>query len=140
MGGAADKTFSDFNRSIESIPVIGKATSNALNYANPAGLAINAVKATDRSIQGVKTMQNAPRDAANAAAATAKTQNDLAASAEAKLALQPKKVASDDFLANKNRMLQNMRLGLMSSVGGNAGAASPSLSAPSLTGKSKLGA
>lgn len=107
------------------------AVTNANQYALAAGVRAGA---------GARTIANAPKDAANATAAALAEQNRLAAEAEAKMKLQPKKTASDDFLANKNKMLQNMRLGLMSSVGGTAGAAAPSLSAPSLTGKSKLGA
>lgn len=107
------------------------AISNATQYGAAAAVRAGA---------GARTIANAPKDAADAAAAAQREQNRLAAEAEAKMKIQPKKVASDDFLANKNRMLQNMRLGLMSSVGGTAGAAAPSLSAPSLTGKSKLGA
>lgn len=80
------------------------------------------------------------KNAASNATTAAKVTSDAAAAAEQKLALQPQLTPSDNFLAIKNRTLQNMRLGLQSYVGGSAGAATPSLTAPSLSGKSKLGA
>lgn len=149
MGGAANDVqrgltaASTFGLSeAGSIPGTGKIGRQVSNASKNAAVFTPGylVAAGVRSAAGAQTLQNAPRDAARASAAAMSEQNRLAAEAEKKLALQPKKTASDDFLANKNKMLQNMRLGLMSSVGGTAGAAAPSLSAPSLTGKSKLGA
>lgn len=138
MGGAVSDSWKKANSEISGIPYVGNAASKILNVS-PPGMVANAAALTDRTIEGAKTLQNAPRDAAAQVAAAQKTQSDAAAAAAQQLALQPKMTASDNFLAIKNRTLQNMRLGLQSTVGGSAGAATPSLSAPSLSGKSKTG-
>ncbi len=75
--------------------------------------------------------------AANAAsnAKTAATeQATQAAGLQAQLLQQPKQISPDNFLATKNRMLNNMRLGLASTITSGAGTPSPVLSAPALTG------
>lgn len=58
------------------------------------------------------------------------------------MARKPKMVAPDDFLANKSKQLQNMRLGLAQTITGASSAPAPVLSTPALsgTGKNKLGA
>lgn len=66
-----------------------------------------------------------------------------AAGLQQQLLEQPKQISPDNFLAQKNRLLANMRLGLASTITGSGGSPSPVLSAPALTGavgKTKLGA
>lgn len=80
--------------------------------------------------------------AAGEAKTAAADQASQAASLEQKILEQPKQISPDNFLANKNRMLKNMRLGLASTITNGAGTPSPVLSAPSLSGSmgnNKLG-
>ncbi len=152
MGGAAN----DVQRGLTGLSTFGlsevgnlktgdknidKGTGQVSNASRNAAVLspTYSLSAAARAGAGAQTLANAPKDAARMAAAAQKTQSDAAAAAERSLALQPKNTPSDNFLATKNRTLQNMRLGLQSSVGGSAGAATPSLSAPSLSGRSKLG-
>ena len=149
MGGAANNiqrgitALGTFGASeLGNIPGTGKIGRNIGNAAkNSQALSAPtfAASAGIRSGAGARTIANAPKEAAKIAADSASEQSRLASEATARMAIQPKKTASDNFLSNKNKMLQNMRLGLMSSVGGSTGAVSPSLAAPSLGGKSKLG-
>lgn len=71
---------------------------------------------------------------------TQELQSQQAARMEQQLAQRPQNVSPDNFLANKAKMLQNMRLGLASTISGAGGnPAAPTLSSPSLTGKRTLG-
>ncbi len=143
MGGAASDAWKDVSKGIEGIPVIGKGLNAALQVATPVGWLGNAVAGTDRGIQGYKTLQNAPRDAAASASAASRDQAAKAADIQRNLLLQPKKVTPDNFLANKASQLANLRLGMASTITGAGGAPDATLSAPSLSGnypgKTKLG-
>lgn len=143
MGGAAS-TIARVTEGVltggasELIPkntVVGKALG-AFNAAQPVNVAA-------RSVAGFQTLANAPRDAANMMAQQQREQQAQAAAAEQRLLQQPRQIAPDNFLSTKNKMLQNMRLGLFASLPGSGGAPPPVLSAPSLTGngpgKVKLG-
>lgn len=142
MGGAASNAWKDVSKSVEGIPVVGKA-ANALLQVSPPGWVSNAAGMVDRSVQGYKTLQNAPRDAAAAADAASRRQADQAADVQKNLLLQPKQITPDNFLASKAAQLANLRLGLASTMTGAGGAPGAVLSAPSLTGnypgKAKLG-
>lgn len=78
--------------------------------------------------------------AANAASNMKTASQEQAAQAaglQQTLLEQPKQISPDNFLANKNRMLNNMRLGLASTITSGAGTPSPVLSAPALSGNGK---
>lgn len=118
----------------------GSLPQKALSIASPATWLVGAAY---RSVKGFQTMQNAPRDAATQMSQAQAEQSRQAAAMQQKLLTQPKQIAPDDFLATRNKLLQNMRLGLASTISGASGAPSPVLSAPSLSagaGKTKLGA
>ena len=73
-------------------------------------------------------------NAASNANTAASQQASQSASLQQQLLQQPQNVSPDNFLATKNRMLTNMRLGLASTITSGAGTPSPVLSAPALTG------
>ncbi len=74
------------------------------------------------------------KNAASNAKTAAAEQAAQTASLNQQLLEQPKQISPDNFLATKNRLLNNMRLGLASTITSGAGTPSPVLSAPALTG------
>lgn len=115
---------------ILSTPFLGPAGF----YAGASDLGLQAGK---RTAAGMNTPA---KTAADNLSVQQKLQSEQAAKMETDLAQQPKNVSPDNFLANKAKMLQNMRLGLASTISGAGGnSAAPTLSSPSLTGKTKLG-
>lgn len=111
----------------------------------PGGSALLPSILAGGSLAYLAIQQNkAQKRSDKAIAGLAGEQQRQAAAAEQRLREQPRRISPDNFLAMKNKMLLNMRLGLMSSLPGAAGAAAPALSAPSLSGstpgKSRLGA
>ncbi len=145
MGGSVSNTWRDVTKSVESIPVIGKPLSTAgQTIGSAATLGIPQLAAgVDRGLQGYKTIQNAPRDAANAADAASRKANNQAEDIKQQMLLSPKQVTPDNFLANKAKQLASLRMGFASTIAGSGGAPSSVLGSPSLAsnypGKAKLG-
>lgn len=115
---------------------VGKALSNpATLIAAPLTYTLGAAY---RTAKGVQTMMNAPRDAA-AQMSQLQAQQQAAADAQLRaLALQPKTVQSDPFLARQRSAQDTMRLGIaatMATAPGMGGA--PTVATPTL--KTKLG-
>lgn len=130
--GDLNKGFNEFNKAVESIPVVGKASSNFLNWGNPVGWGVNAAKGIDRGVAGVESGRRAPGEARDAADKAAADQAKAAADIQHNLLIQPKQVTPDNFLANKASQLANLRLGMASTIVGSG--KSSAAGAPTLTG------
>lgn len=118
----------------------GKAISSVIGFSNPVSAALSTGAGAARTVQGLSTPAQTARDSAEVLA------NEQMADANkmrTQLLQTPKNIAPDNFLADKNRQLANLRLGLASTVTGAGGAPSAVLSSASLAsagyGKSKLG-
>ena len=134
MGGAVNSTFNDINRAIESVPVIGKATSNLLNYANPVGLVVNAAKAIDRGSQGIESVKRDQKAAKTAQEQAVAKQNAAAAAQAEAIRTAPKVMGRQTLTAQDRRF----RAGLTANI--RAANLGPAPLAPAAaTGKPKLG-
>lgn len=122
MGGGS----SPFNKAVGIASIL-----NPVNYIAEIPSAIN------RTMAGLNTPSKTLSDNLSK---SQELQSRQAAQMETDLAQTPRNISPDNFLANKAKMLQNMRLGLASTITGAGGSpAAPTLSSPSLTGKTKLG-
>lgn len=93
-----------------------------------------------KSITGLGTYMNQGADAATRATQTQQAATNSANANANNLAeqqlLQPKTITPDNFLADKMKQIQNLRLGLASTISSSGGAPAGALSAPSLSGSS----
>jgi hypothetical protein len=142
MGGAVSDAWKNAGRAVESIPVIGHGARIGMSALSGFGLT-DLVAADDRAIQGTKTILNAPRDAARAAASAQQQQIAAQRDMQNTLLSQPKNITPDNFLSQKTAQLANLRLGIASTMTGGGGAPAPVLGSPSLQGsypgKAKFG-